>query len=106
MQKIKPENVFCCFNDFLSRKKAENLTSVTIAKCICFIKINVVGHNKNYECHCFNCQVCGMLISVRVKTKRIKLLFLVRIKLLFLVNNKNYNTVSNEKLLKSYDIWA
>ena len=98
MQKIKPENVFCCFNDFLSHKKAENLTSVIIAKCICFIKIKVVGHNKNYECHCFNCQVCGMLISVQVKTKRIKLLFLV--------NNKSYNTISNEKLLKSYDIWA
>ena len=96
MQKTKPESVIYYFNAFLTHKKAENLLSITIARCICFITIKVVGHNKNSICHCFKCQVCRMLISVLVKRKRVKLLLFV--------NNKNYNTIYNEELLKSYDI--
>ena len=43
MHKIKPENVIYYFNAFLAHKKAENLLSITIARCICFITIKVVG---------------------------------------------------------------
>ena len=42
MQKVKPENGFCYFNDFLTRKNTENVMFITIEKCICFMIIKVV----------------------------------------------------------------
>ena len=70
MQKVKPENGFCYFNDFLTRKNTENIVSITIEKCIYFMAIKVAGYSKNYKFHCFKCQVCRMLISVLVKGNR------------------------------------
>ena len=47
MYNINPEQLFHYFNNTLSYEKAKKLTSVTIAKCIFYITVEIVGHNKN-----------------------------------------------------------
>ena len=92
MYNINPEQVFHYFSNILSYKK------VTTAKCVCYITVEIVGHNKNYDCRCFKCQICKTLISVMVERKRIKLLLFV--------DNSNYKTLSYGELFNSYGIWA
>ena len=98
MYNINPEQLFHYFNNTLSYEKAKKLTSVTIVKCIFYITVEIVGHNKNFDCHCLKYKICKTLISVLVKRKRIKLLLFV--------DNSNNKTTSDEELFNSYGIWA
>ena len=97
MYNINSEH-FYYFNNTVSYEKVKKLTSVTIEKCICYITVEIVGHNKNYDCRCFKCQICKTLIFFLVERKRIKLLLFV--------DNSNYKTISDEELFNSYGIWA
>ena len=97
MNSINPKQVFHYFNDTFSYEKAKKLTSVTTVNCICYITVEIIGHNKNYDSRCFKCQICKALISVLVERKRIKLLLFV--------GNSNYKTISDEELFSSNGIW-
>ena len=98
MYNINPEQVFHYFNNIISYMKAKKLTFMTTAKCICYITVEIVEHNKNYDCGSFRCQICKTLISVLVERERIKLILFV--------DNSNYKTISDEKLFNSHRIWA
>ena len=45
MQNIYREQVFDYFNHIVSHKKAKALTSVTIARCICHVTLEIKDHN-------------------------------------------------------------
>ena len=52
-ENIDPRHVFDYFNYSLNETITEKFSSITIAKCICYIMTKVVGHNKNFKCRCF-----------------------------------------------------
>ena len=96
-ENIDPRHVFDYFNYSLNETITEKFSSITIAKCICYIMTKVVGH-KNFKCRCFQCQVCKSLVNTFVKRKRMKLLLVI--------NNKNFETISFEELMDSYNMWG
>ena len=99
-ENIDPRHVFDYFNYSINETMIEKFSSITIAKCICYITTKVVGHSKNYNCRCFQCQVCKLLVNTLVKRKR------KRMKLLLVVNNKNFETMSFEELMDSHNMWG
>ena len=87
---IDPRHVFDYFNNSVNETMIEKFSSITITKCVCYITTKVVGHNKNFNCRCFQCHVCKSLVDTLVKRKRIKLLLVI--------NYKNFKTISFEDI--------
>ena len=57
MHNIYPEQIYDYFNNVASYEKANKLASVTIARCICHIMLEIKDYNENFNCHCFKCRV-------------------------------------------------
>ena len=90
MQNIDPEQIFDYMNNIVNYEKAKKLTSITIARCIYHITLEIKEHSLNFNCHCFKCRVCRILLAILVERKQGKLLLLI--------NTSNYNVISEETL--------
>ena len=44
LQNIYPEQIFDYSNNIVSQEKPKNITSVTIARCICHVLLETKGH--------------------------------------------------------------
>ena len=85
-------------NHVVSFDKATKLTSVTIARCVCHITLQITNHSPNYSGHCFKCCVYRILIAILFPRSREKLLLLV--------NTNNYQVISEETLYDNFNTWG
>lgn len=66
------------------------LHSVSTAKSICYLAIKINGHNVNYNCHCFSCRICQVLLSTLFARGHQKLLLVVK--------KSNYYNISEQSI--------
>ena len=53
MEKIALPKICSYMNNVVDQKKVKKLTSVTIARCICFLVGEISSHNVPFKCNCF-----------------------------------------------------
>ena len=94
MQKVKPDKILDYFNNLVSYEKAKQLKSVSVARSICYLTIQIESHN--FFCHCFSCRIYRVLLSVLCERYDQKLLLIV--------NKNNYNTISDETIYENINI--
>ena len=61
--RVDPREVLTYFNNIVYPWTVKQLHSVSIAKSIFHLAVQINGHNSSYHYHCFSCRICRVLLS-------------------------------------------
>ena len=75
---INSTNILGYFNNIVYPAKTKQLHSFSIARSICHLSVQIDGHNLTYDCDCFSCRICRILLTTLLSRRHQKLLQIVK----------------------------
>ena len=75
---INSTKVLEYFNNIVYPAKTKKLHLFSIAESVCHSADQIDGHNLTYECHCFSCMICRILLTTLFSRGHQKLLQIVK----------------------------
>ena len=93
MYKVKPEEIVSYFNNFIDYPKVKQLHSLSAARGVCYLAIQIRQQNLHFHCHCFLCFLCHIMLSVLFERGHQKSLNIV--------NNTIYNYIADKEVYQN-----
>ena len=75
---VHPTKIFNYFNNIVDQDKVQKPHSFFIARSICHIAVQIIGHSDNYQCYCFSCRICRLSLTVLLSRMHRRLLCIIK----------------------------
>ena len=75
---VHPTKIFNYFNNIVDQDKVQKPHSFFIARSICHIAVQIIGHSDNYQCYYFSCRICRLSLAVLLSRMHRRLLCIIK----------------------------